>query len=322
LIESTGIVEIFAEVLRRFAVGETLNFPDGEAIQWARATEELFYRDPPLFSITGIASEFRPSQRVARRNEYWRMFGLDLPHSIPSRWAPMGTSDPTWKADTGDGVNRGFRDTWSELLHQIWLGIENARNGIGPNATDREYIALLIKTIRDMLAMRRRRGQLAREEFAHVSFLSWYHLTVETDTPIVKALKADASDPANRLSKIADLVGMKPAARSRELFQLADLMSGLLRAIEVGVFDLGTQAETLYLLQPGGANAQLLSDMNLIIDLWQSATGDDVKARRVSTRQAGSAQPIRIPTPTSPVAPQPTGATAGGSTGPSLNGRG
>ena len=43
--------------------------------------------------------------------------------------------------------------------------MENANNGIGPNATDREYIAFLCQALRDMMAMRRRGGLLAREEF-------------------------------------------------------------------------------------------------------------------------------------------------------------
>jgi hypothetical protein len=68
-------------------------------------------------------------------------------------------------------------------------------------------------------------------------------------------------------------------------------MSALLRAIEAGLFDLGTDAETLYL--PITGNEAVVEDMNRIIDLWQSATGDRVKDR--PTGQA--AQPLRLPTP-------------------------
>jgi hypothetical protein len=91
---------------------------------------------------------------------------------------------------------------------------------------------------------------------------------------------------------------MQPAARSRELFELADLMSAMLRAIEVGTFDTGEQAETLYVPLAANVNAQLLQDMNRIIDLWQSATGDRVKDRP-SAAVGGvlSAQPLRIPDP-------------------------
>jgi hypothetical protein len=89
---------------------------------------------------------------------------------------------------------------------------------------------------------------------------------------------------------------MQPATRSRELFELADLMSAFLRAIELGEFDTGEKAETLFL--PLGTNAQLLRDINRIIDLWQSATGDRVKERPAASVTGGlSAQPLRIPLP-------------------------
>ena len=48
-------------MVRRFGVGETLNTLSADGTRWVRATEELFFRDPPLFSICGIA------QRAAAR---------------------------------------------------------------------------------------------------------------------------------------------------------------------------------------------------------------------------------------------------------------
>ena len=203
LIECTGVFEVMAEVVRRFAVGETLNTLSADGTRWVRATEELFYRDPPLFAISGIASEARPDLRVTRRNNYWRMFGMEPPHPVPGRWRRYGYVEQSWRADTGEGVNAGFREKWTELLRQVWLGFENARNGIGPNATDREYVAFLCQSLRDMMTMRRRGGQLAREEFVHVTTMSWFHLTLETDTPIVVDLKAEATNAADRLAKIA-----------------------------------------------------------------------------------------------------------------------
>lgn len=298
LIESTGVFEVLGEVVRRLAVGETLNQLTPESHRWVRTTEELFFREPPLYSIQGVLSELRPDQRVNRRNAYWRMFGLEPPHPVPGRWLRPGFADGLWKQDVGDGVNTSFREKWSELLRQVWLGIENAKNGIGPNATDREYIASLCEALRDMMAMRRRGGLLAREEFAYVSTMSWFHLTLEADFPIVADLNAQGPGPAERLQKLAARVGMTPAPRSRELFELADLMSGLLRAIELGVFSTGQRAEALY--RDIGTNATLLTDMNRIIDLWQSATGE-----RVKDRPSGSAQPLRLPSPSSGVGPAP-----------------
>ena len=65
IIESTGVYEILAEVTRRFVVGETLEPPGPGTQQWLRATEELFFRDPPLYHIAGITSQFRPDTRTS-----------------------------------------------------------------------------------------------------------------------------------------------------------------------------------------------------------------------------------------------------------------
>jgi hypothetical protein len=309
LIESTGIFEIMAEVVRRLVVGETLDTLSAAGMKWLRATEELFFRDPPLFAISGVLSEVRPWHRVNRLNAYWRMFALELPHAIPPRWAPpVGVDGPQpWKADTG-AVNTDFREKWAELLRQIWLGIENQNNGIGPNATDAEYVAFLAKALRDMLGMRRRLGLLAREEF-DCGYLSWFHLTVESDTPIVIDLKAQGTSAADRLAKIGQRVGMAPAARSRELFELSELMSAFLRAIELGLYDTGEAAQTLFLRL--GTNERIISDMNRIIDLWQSATGERVKDRPAGTVvRTTTAQPVRLPTPAAPIAPAAPVATA------------
>jgi hypothetical protein len=298
LLESTGVFEIMAEVVRRLVVGETLNPLSRDSVRWVRATEELFFREPPLFSISGVVSQLRPDMRVNRRNGYWRLFGLDTPHPIPPRWVTSATGDGApWKVDVGGGVNTGFREKWNELLRQIWLGIENRANGVGPNATDSEYIAFLATAIKDMLNMRRLGGLLAREEFVHVTTMSWFHLTLESDSPIVQDLRCEGTHPSDRLAKIAQRVGMTAAPRSRELFDLAELMSAFLRAIELGLFDTGAAAENLFI--PTTGNAKLREDVNRIIDLWQSATGERVKERPVSVAgRPGSAQPLRLPNPT------------------------
>lgn len=289
LTESTGAFEIIGEVVRRLVVGETLGTLSLEGQAWLRATEELFFRDPPLYSIAGITSEARPLSRVTRRNAYWRMFGFDLPHPLPDR--PSGFDEGRdWKAHVGLGANADFRPKWTELLRQVWLGLENFLNTSGSNATDPSYIAYLCESIKDMLNNRRRGGLLAREEFVHVTVLSWFHLTLQTNTPIVRDLKAEATSPADRLALIAQRVGMTPAARSRELFELAEKMSSVLRAMELGLFDDPTAAATLF-----DATTALGGEMRDVIDLWQSATGERVKDRPIGNPQVLSAQPLRLP---------------------------
>lgn len=300
LIESTGAFEIFTELVRRLVAGESLGALSIPGAQWLRATEELFFRDPPLFSITGISSEARPFARITRRNAYWRMFGLDLPHPPP---AAAGGDGAGWKAHTGQGVNTDFLAKWTELLRQVWLGLENVTNSSGAKPTDDAYIALLCQALQDMMNNRRLNGLLAREEFVHVTVLSWFHLTLQSDnSPIVQDLKAEATSPADRLARLAARVGMRPAARSRELFDLAQPMSAVLRAIELGSFSTAATAATLY-----AAGTALAGDMRNLINLWQSATGTRVKDRIVGGTVSISgepaapalapAQPLRIPTP-------------------------
>jgi len=306
VIESTGIVEIFAEVLRRLVVGETLAVLTPESVAWARATEQLFFREPPDFSIAGVLSEIRPQERINRRNAYWRMFGMDLPHPIPPHWARSGPH-ADWKAHTGP-VNSDFRQKWNEFLRQVWIGVENRANETGANPADPAYIALLVRALKDMLANRRRGGSLAREELAYVSMLSWFHLTVSSNTSIVVDLQATASSPADRLAAIAQKVGMTSAARARELFDLAEPMSTILRAIEVGLFDTGVSARTLF--DPEGS--KLATDVVDVINNWQSATGERVKERPAGTVVGpGSAQPLRVPIPAPAGAPSANGQANG-----------
>ena len=305
LIEATGAFDVVAEVGRRLVCGESLGRLSPESIAWLRNTEELLFRDPPLFSIGGIVSEWRPSAATSRRNAYWRMFGMDLPHQVPAGWRQSAPPE-SWKLHAGPGVNTDFTEKLTELFRQVWLGLENANNQIGANAADPQYIALLCQALGDMLRDRRQGGILAREEFAYVTMMSWVDLTlqsnlaaptvtVEPDAPIIRDLQARGAAPEQRLNALAQKVGMKPAPRARELFQLARPLSQFLRQIENRDYDAATPAETLF--RPTSA---LTDEMRRIINLWQSATGQRIKDRPIGTGAGvpGSAQPLRTPTPT------------------------
>jgi hypothetical protein len=286
IIESTGVFEILAEVTRRYVIGETLEPPSLHTEQWLRSTEELFFRDPALFHITGITSQFRPDQRVTRRNLYWRLLGMDLPHPLPPGYQAAGAEPQPWKRDVGV-ANVRFHELWIELLRQVWIGYENATNTSGPKPTDPAYIAEICRYLKDMLVMRRLKGLEAREEFVAVTQLSWFHLTVESDTPLVVDLRAQGSDPYDRLVKIGQRVAMQPSPRSWELFQIADLVSAVLRLIELGIFDNTNAAAALYT-----PSSTLQRDMIRIVDLWEMATGDGIKDQGVRVA-AGAAQPQR-----------------------------
>lgn len=317
LLENTGILEILGEVIRRYKVGETLATPSVRTLAWARTTEALFFRDPPSFSIFGVTSQLRPEGWMNRRNLYWRVFGRDLSH------APLGrpVEGQPWKRDVGAGVNARFFEVWEELLRQVAQGILNDRNQGGPNPTDRSYVAYLCRSLSEMLKLRRRGGLIAQEEFAYVSMLSWFHLTVESDTSVVVDLKAEAGaggNAADRLKAIGARVGITPPRESRELFELAGLMSPLMWFIEAGAFDDEPAAEMLY-RSNGVTQTPLLSDtMIRIIDLWQSATGSRIKDPTVVALGADNrrpAQPLRLPNPT-PTASAPVFAAPANAAGP------
>jgi len=294
LVESTGVVEILREVVRRYVVGETLEATSNQTYSWMRATEELFFRDPPLFSVTGTVSALRPDAVVNRRNAYWRMFGMDLPH------APAGIDGLPWKTDVGAAANLQFGDVWVELLRQVWLAIVNDSNAVGANPTDSDYIAYLCQTLSEMMSMRRRAGMLAREEFGHVVTMSWFHLLVDTDNAVVRDLQAGAGpagNAADRLARIAQRVGITPPRRARELFELADRVSPVLMFIEAGRFNDAAGAQLLF--RAGSSNPIVRETMNRVIDLWQSATGVSLKDAgvRVAGPSAAPApsQPVRLP---------------------------
>ena len=294
LVESTGVFEILGTLVQRLLTGEALGALSPAGVKWLRSTEALFFRDPPSSSIASVVSALRPYERVNRRQVYWRMFGFDLPHAIPPG-VPDSASAGSWKEAPGLTANRDFRDKWTELLRQVWIGIENRTNAQGAKPTDNSYLVLLCDALRDMMGNRRRAGFLAREEFAYVAVMSWFHLSIQTDTPIVTDLKATATFEDERLSQLAARVGMTPARRTRELLQLAEPVSTILRAIEFGLFDTAAKAELLY--DPPGPISDL---MNKIINLWQSATGDRVKDKPVVTVQTTAGQPLRIPKPAEP----------------------
>ena len=302
LVESTGVFEILAEVVRRYVVSESLPSPSIETMAWVRATEDLFFRDPPLFHIVSTTSQLRPNARINRRRDYRKMLGMELPHTAP------GVEGQPWNEGIASTSNTRFLEMWNELLRQVWLGIENEGNSSGANPTDANFVGYLCKTIGEMLRLRRRGGMLSREEFTNVCAMNWFHLTVDIDNALVRDLSANTGqdgNPADRLAAIGTRVGIAPSRQARELFDLAESISPLMWAIELTLLDNPGAAELLY------KSSTLAPLMNRIINLWQSATGENVKDLATTQRRvqlpARSAQPTKLlPTPTLVSTPAPS----------------
>lgn len=278
LIENTRIYEIFRRVIHEFAHGERLDVSSVDGERWLRTTEDLFYKDAPAGSIQSLTSYVRPDICASRRNAYWRMFGMDLNH---------GTKEAgRYPYEQAAAHNSDFITTFENLLKEVWRGIENFTNFSGPRNTDDSAIANLAQHLCNMLTARRRYGTLAREELFYVATMSWMHLTVEFDSPIVDDLKATAPSPEERLRRIGERVGIPAHAKSESQFRMAQPAANILTMLETGVFNTPVGARTLYAL-PAGGNP-IRNDMQTIITHWSIATGRDVKA-----------QPVQAATPVS-----------------------
>src|SRR5215218_1922507 len=106
MMESTGTARIVEGVLREYLHGERLDVPSIEGQRWVRNTEELFYRDSPHYFVFSLTSHVRPDIRATRRNAYYRMFGMDLPH---------GTDDGvSYPYERPAACNRDFAVTFEQ----------------------------------------------------------------------------------------------------------------------------------------------------------------------------------------------------------------
>jgi hypothetical protein len=271
LVENTVVYEIFDRVVREFLHGEQLGAPTPGSEHWLRNTEELFFKDPAPFLITAAASHVRPDLRATRRNAYLRMFGQGLNH------------DKDYKFPAAKAANDEFVSTLEEFLREVWVGITNVGNASGANPTDDGAIADLAERLQHMLISRRVAGNLSREEFYAVSTMSWFHLTLEYDSPIVVALRAEAASPEERLFKIGERVSVPAHKLARSLFELADPMSRILTLIETGTASSPAAAQAFY--NPGGGNT-IPRDMGTIITHWSIVTGREMKTRKPTSAQA------------------------------------
>lgn len=270
MLENTRVYEIFRRVLIEFLHGEKLGTPTPESQSWLRTTEELFYSEPTQLHIGDVESYIRPDLRASRRNAYQRMFGMDLNHG-----ADDGKPYPYLKAEAANGE---FVSTFEEFLREVWVGMTYVTASSSSNPTDRSKIAELAEKLHDMLRSRRQNGNLSREEFAFVSTMSWFHQTLSFDSPIVRALRAEATGIEQRLFKIAERVGLPAHGLSKNFLDIAEPMSRILIQIELGRYRDANEVPALYTPAPNGPE----SDMRTIITHWTAITGRDVKARKVS----------------------------------------
>lgn len=274
MIENTRVIEIFRRVVHEFMYGEKLGAPSIETQHWLRNTEELFYRDAPSFFVTALHSPVRPDGAATRRATYHRLLGMDLNHgSADNKPYPFTRAEAT---------NKEFISTFEELLREVWIGIINASNSSGVKPIDDAKLTELVKKLQEMLLARRLIGNMSREEFACVSMMSWFHLTLETESAVVIDLRAQATSAEQRLFKIAQLVGVPAHGLSGSYFEIADSISKILLLIETG--DLTAVPNGVAALYTPGSQFERF--MRTIITHWSIITGRDMKASKIAPMDA------------------------------------
>lgn len=281
-LENTRIVEIFRRVIAHFVTDEKLGVPTDTAEQielsaWLRTTETVFFSNLPPLTPFAVNSGIRNDPDRMRRNLYYRLFGADLLH-------PLQDASAT-DAARPVAANKDFFPTFERLLAEVWRGIVNAENTSGRKDSDPAAIALLARRIHDMMADRRQGGNLQREEFCATALLSWLHMSVAWDSPIVLAMKAKRVDPSERLMGIGMAVGLKPHVHSAAYFQMAPLAGTVLEMIGSGQFNDDDAAEFFYRPIPGSPHETLHSIIKPLITRYMQATGRDIKAAAVSLSQ-------------------------------------
>jgi hypothetical protein len=227
LIENTRIYEIFERVIYEYCHGERLGFPRSRpgTNRWLRTTEELFYKDSSNYLMQSFASNIRPDMRAGRRNAYYRLFGMDLNHG--------SKSSASYPYPRPASANRDFVPLFEELLSEVWIGIQNWDNQVGPNPTDHYKMVDLIRRLKEMLRTRRQQGNLTREEFFYVAMMSWMHLTVYVDDfDVLKDMGINAESAGERLRQAGERVGIPAHPKADAFFVMAEQLSLLLTCIE------------------------------------------------------------------------------------------
>ncbi len=287
LIENTRIFDIFSKVLETYMYSEQLETPSPASQLFWRNVEYLIYGDGLPASIWTTTSRLRRDEIANRSTVYNWFFGVDLSHA-----QELAAAHPYPKPAAG---NRDFFPTFEAFGREVWNGIMNAKNISGANPTDPVAISTAARRLYDMMATRRLNGNLSREEFRAVAVMSWLHLAVMYDSPVVVDLKATASSPEQRLAKIAERVGMTPHAKAKPLFDLAQPFSYLMQSIESAAFNDPAGAVLLYTIQPPNP---VEMNAEVVIDQYSLATGRDLKATAVAvTQRAATPAVVRARVP-------------------------
>jgi hypothetical protein len=109
--------------------------------------------------------------------------------------------------------------------------------------------------------------------------MSWFHLSLEFNSPIVVSLRAEGASEEERLKKIAERVKLPAHGKSYYFFRLADPLSRILTQIETGTYNEPDRVPALYIAGTPAAPNPVETDMRLIITYWSYATERNMKEK-------------------------------------------
>jgi hypothetical protein len=268
IIESTQIYQVFQKLIERYARGDFEINLNADTLQWLHNTEMLWFADPPVFSTFNMVSRLRSDMGSTRRNAYYRMFGFTLPADA----AADGKGYPFYQPKSS---NSNFRRNFERLCEEVWIGIVNHKVLIGAVPIDDESIQFNAFEMQKNFLSQRNNGDITKQEFFYVAMMSWFHLSLEYNSPIVSAFGINEQSPAQRLFALANIVGVPANGLSENMFRLADPMSLVLTLLETGLFN--NNARVLY-DELGGTNP-LAETMRRIIFNYSQVSGRDLKVR-------------------------------------------
>ena len=264
-IESTRVYSVFEKLIELYAKGDLEINLDAATQQWLHNTEALWFNNPPAQSTFNLTSFARPDLGSTRRCAYFKMFGFSLPSDTQSGGQAYPFHQPK-------SANINFRRNFERFCEEVWVGISNKANINSYKPTDDAVIAYNAFEIQKNFLSQRNNGDLTKQEFYFVSMMSWFHLTLEYNSPVIRAFGINEESPAQRLFAMANIVGVPANGLSENLFRLADPMSVLLTLIETGVFN---QAPA-----PIYNDTDLENLMRGIIFNYSQLTGIDLKVRQ------------------------------------------
>ncbi len=290
LVENSRIAQIFERLLFMYLHDEKLNKAttpsNRQAFQWIINTENLFFKDLPNGSYRNITSQVRTSPDATRRTSYFRLLGMDLAFGDLA----SNTMVNFYKAEFN---NQPFIVLFEKFIAEIWQAYTNARNQVGPNTTDLFSIMDTAQKIQEMLMSRRttesnfnnyRYFNLSKEEYSSVVMMSWLYEVVSYDSPLIQFLRCNGNTPGERLINVGKKVGVNAHGKSEGLLDIAPPMNTLLRRIELGDYNPANEAQLRSIIEsqiPGSTSPvqdrQALTELLLIINNWEKATGHKIK---------------------------------------------